>query len=134
MASAICVLMRSDRMLDHRAPPGCQSHQCVDTGGKEPRQRACTVEPDHQRTGRASHRRGRNPRHDDSEEELPGSGLAPEGCQFEREREDFPNDGQRAGVDEHRGEIVLRIERAGLIDSGYGEHHLPIAKAGESHR
>ena len=40
----------------------------------------------------------------------------------------------RAGVDEHRGEIVLRVERASLIDSGYGEHHLPIATTGKAYR
>ena len=44
MASAICVLVRSDRMLDYRAPSGCQSHQRVDSGGKEPRQRTWTAE------------------------------------------------------------------------------------------
>ena len=58
----------------------------------------------------------------------------PEGRQFEREHEDFPNDGQRAGVDEHRGEIVLRVERASLIDSGYGEHHLLIATTEKAYR
>ena len=31
-------------------------------------------------------------------------------------------------------EIVLRVERASLIDSGYGEHHLPIASTGKAYR
>ena len=56
-----------------------------------------------------------------------------ESRQCEGEHEDFPDDGQRAGMDEHRGEIVLRVERASLIEPGHGEHHLPIATAGKAY-
>ena len=45
----------------------------------------------------------------------------------------FSDDGQRAGMDKHRAEVVLRIERASLIEPGHGEHHLPIATAGKAY-
>ena len=56
------------------------------------------------------HWRGDDSRHDDPQEELLGPGLAPEGRQLEREHEDLPDDGQRTGMDKHRGEIILWVE------------------------
>ena len=88
-------------MLDYWTPSGRQSHQRVDSGGEEPRQRTWTFEPGHQGAEKGPHWRGNDTRHDDSEEELLGPGLAPEGRQCEREHEDLPDDGQRTGVDEH---------------------------------
>ena len=96
--------------LDYWTPSGRQSHQRVDTGREEPRQCTWTVDPDHQGAEKGPHWWGNDSRHDDSEEELLGPGLAPEGCQCKREHEDLPDDGQRTGMDKHRGEIVLRFE------------------------
>ena len=110
MASPVCFHVCPNRMLDYWTPSGRQSHQRVDPGREEPRQRTWTVDPDHQGAEKGPHWRGDDSRHDDSEEERLCPGLAPEGCQCEREHEDLPDDGQRTGMDKHRGETVLRFE------------------------
>ena len=131
MATAVCFLVCPDRMLIYWTPSGRQSHQRVDPGGEEPGQRTWTVEPDYQETEEEPpHWRGDDSRHDDPQEELLGPGLAPEGRQLEREHEDLPDDGQRTGMDKHRGEIILWVERASLLTQRHVEYHLPIAEAG----
>ena len=85
------------------------------------------------RLNRVVHQRDDDPRHDDPKEELSGSGLSHESRQCEGTHEDFSDDGQRAGMEKHRGEVVLRIERASLIEFGHGEHYLPIATAGKAY-
>ena len=110
MATAVCFLVCPNRMLVYWTPSGRQSHQRVDPGGEEPGQRTWTVEPDYQEAEQGPHWRGDGPRHDDPQEELLGPGLAPEGRQLEREHEDLPDDGQRTGMDKHRGEIILWVE------------------------
>ena len=81
MASAVCFHVCPNRMLDYWTPSRRQSHQCFDTGREEPRQRTWTVNLDQ----KGPHWWGNDLRHDDSEEELLGPGLAPEGCQCKRE-------------------------------------------------
>ena len=110
MATAVCFLVCPDRMLIYWTPSGRQSHQRVDPSGEESGQRTWTVEPDHQETEEEPHQRGDDSRHDDQQEELLGPGLAPEGRQREREHEDLLDDGQRTGMDKHRGEIILWVE------------------------
>ena len=101
MASAVCFHVCPNRMLDYWTPSGRQSHQRVQA----------EKNPDNAPgTEKGPHWWGNDSRYDDSEEELLGPGLAPEGCQCEREHEDLPNDGQRTGMDKHRGEIVLWVE------------------------
>ena len=87
--------------------PGAKAINALIQAEKNPRQRTWRIEPDHQGAEKGPHWWGNDTRHDDSEEELPGPGLA---RQCEREHEHLPDDGQRTGMDEHRGEIVLRVE------------------------
>ena len=47
--------------------------------------------------------------------------------------EDFSDDGQRAGMDKYRGEVVLRIERASLFEFGHDKYHLTIATVGKAY-
>ena len=110
LGTAVCFPVCPNRMLVYWTPSGRQSHQRVDPGGEEPGQRTWTVEPDYQETEEEPHWRGDGSRHDDPQEELLGPGLAPEGRQLEREHEDLPDDGQRTGMDKHRGEIILWVE------------------------
>ena len=109
MATAVCFPVCPNRMLVYWTPSERQSHQRVDPGGEEPGQRTWTVEPDYQETeediGEATIRDMMI--HKKSFLVLE---LAPEGRQLEREHEDLPDDGQRTGMDKHRGEIILWVE------------------------